>query len=306
MSLPDQTGRRVVVTGANAGLGYITARTLAGAGAEVVLAVRSLEKGDAAATKIRTAHPLAQVQVAHLDLADLSSVRRFAEARSAAGRLDLLVNNAGVMLVPTRQLTHDGFELQMGVNHLGHFALTAQLMSVLAESAPRGESPGGRVVSLTSIAHRTTGTLDPRMGVHGPYASFDAYSQSKLACALFGFELDRRLKAAGASTISVVAHPGYSATELFTRNEHPSLVDRVTGLMTPIIGSKPEHGAQPQIFAATDETLTGGELIGPRFLFRGKPVRELGKSNARDTSSAVWLWEQSEELTGQRFAVHAA
>ena len=159
-------------------------------------------------------------------------------------------------------------------------------------------------LSLSSIAHRSTGTLDPRMGLNGPYASFDAYSQSKLACALFGFELDRRLKAAAASTISVVAHPGYSATELFTRNENPSLFDRLTGLITPLVGSKPEHGAQPQIRAAVDPTLTGGEFIGPRFLVRGKPVRETPKRNALDTTSAAWLWEQSEELTGESFTVH--
>jgi NAD(P)-dependent dehydrogenase (short-subunit alcohol dehydrogenase family) len=298
MSLPDLTGRRAVVTGANAGLGLVTASSLAGAGAEVLLAVRDLAKGDAAAGRIRSAHPRARVEVAQLDLADLDSVRRFTDARVAAGPLDILVNNAGLMLIPTRQATVDGFELQMGVNHLGHFALTARLMPALRLAA------AARVVSLSSIAHRLTGALDPRLGIAGPYAAMNAYSQSKLACALFGFELDRRLRRADARVTSVVAHPGYSATDLFTRHARPGL-SRLNRLATPIIGSSPEHGAQPQIRAAVDSTLAGGELIGPRFLMRGKPVRELPARNARDGRSAAWLWERSAELTEQPFELLA-
>lgn len=297
MSLPDQTGRRAIITGANVGLGFVSAQALARAGASVVLAVRDTAKGGAAAARIRQRQPDAQLEVARLDLADLASVRRFADVQLDRGPLDILMNNAGMMLVPTRQLTTDGFELQMGVNHLGHFALTAQLLPALLRAK------AARVVSLSSVTHRIAGELDPRLGVTGPYAAMHAYAQSKLANALFGFELDRRLRAADAPITSVVAHPGYSATELFTRNPNPSLSDRLTGLITPLVGSTPEHGAQSQIRAAVDPTLTGGELVGPRFRVRGAPVRELPARNARDHRSAQWLWERSEQLTERAFEV---
>ncbi|HET9873038.1 MAG TPA: oxidoreductase [Propionibacteriaceae bacterium] len=292
MSLPDLTGRRVVITGGNAGLGFVSARTLASAGAHVLLAVRDLKKGEAAAAQIRAAADGASVNVAALDLADLASVRAFADAQLESGPLDILINNAGLMLVPTRQLTADGHEMHMGVNHLGHFALTLRLMPVLSES------PAARVVSVSSVAHRLTGSLDRRLGLEGRYTSMTAYSQSKLACALFGFELHRRLRQAHVPITSVVAHPGVVATELFTRQLRPGIFHRVTGALTPLLGSAPEHGAQPQIRAAADPSLVGGELIGPRFLLRGEPVLEVPARNARDFASAAWLWERSEQFTG--------
>ncbi len=299
MLLPDLTGRRAVVTGANAGLGLASARALAHAGAEVVLAVRDVTKGELAAAKIKSAYPGAWLRVSELDLADLSSVRRFARSCAEEGPLDILMNNAGLMRVPTRQLTTDGFEMHMGVNHLGHFALTAQLLPALTQA----QSP--RVVSLSSVAHRIAGPLDPGLGLGGRYNAMTAYAQSKLACALFGFELDRRLRQAGSTVTSVVAHPGLSATELFTRQQQPGLTDRLVGLVTPIVATRPATGAEAQLRAAVDPSLRGGELIGPRFLVRGRPVREPPGLNARDPRSAGWLWEQSEQLTDQSFAVVA-
>lgn len=294
MALPDLTGRRAVVTGANAGLGFVSAKALAEAGAEVVLAVRNLEKGTEAQERLAQSGLGDRVSVARLDLADLGSVQGFAAEQLAAGPLDLLLNNAGLMMVPERQLTPAGFEVQMGVNHLGHFALTALLLPALTAA------PAGRVVSLTSLAHRMAGPLDPRLGTAGTYRAFSAYAQSKLACALFGFELDRRLRKAGSPVISVVAHPGLAATELFTRHQHQRLSDRLLAF-TPLVGSSPAHGAQSQLRAATDPTLKGGELIGPRFLIRGGPVREVPAAAARNWSAAMLLWDLSVSLTETPF-----
>ncbi len=194
IGLPDQVGRRVIVTGANTGLGFAVARVLAGAGAEVVLAVRDLDKGVAASLKIRHDFDEAQVRVVHLDLASLASIADFVAAQVAAGPVDLLVNNAGVMLVPRREFTADGFEMHMGVNHLGHFALTAGLLPALERS------PAARIVSVTSIAARRARRLDHGLGLDGDYTPMGAYSQSKLAVGMFAVELDRRLQAVGSSS----------------------------------------------------------------------------------------------------------
>lgn len=309
-----------MVTGANTGLGLVCAAELSAAGADVVLAVRSVEKGLAARDRLSapgrsvsreaSGRPRrGRLSVARLDLADLASVAAFARAQVAAGPLDILVNNAGLMLVPDRQLTAAGFELQMGVNHLGHFALTAQLMPLL--SSARG-LPGpqqrrrARVVSLTSIAHRLTGTLDPRLNLGGSYRAFNSYAQSKLACLLFGLELDRRLRLADASVCSVVAHPGYVATELFSRTPNPSMSDRLTSLVTPVVGTRPRVGAQSQLRAATDPSLRGGELIGPRFGVRGAPVTERPAGNGLDRASASLLWDLSSSLTEVSFGLPAS
>ena len=290
----DLSGRRAVVTGANTGLGFVTARALARAGAEVVLTARDPAKGSAAVARIQTERPRGRVSVTDLDLADLGSVAACAD-RLLTGPVDLLVNNAGLMLVPERQWTADGFELHMGVNHLAHFALTARLLPALQQA------PAARVVSLSSIAARTAGPLDPRLGAAGMYAPFSAYAQSKLACALFGLELDRRLKANGSPVTSVVAHPGVSATELFGRQRSASVYHRLTALVSPVVGTRPEQGARPQLRAATDSSLTGGELIGPRFLVRGGPVREAPSVHMADRASAALLWESSALLTGVTF-----
>ena len=288
-----------MVTGANTGLGLACARALAAMGADVVLAVRDLDKGEAARSGLLSetpgaAHP-ERLTVGRLDLADLVSVRNFAAQQAAAGPLDILVNNAGLMVVPTRQLTVDGFEVQMGVNHLGHFALTAQLMPALSEAER------ARVVSVTSVAHRLTGPLDPRLNLVGRYDAFSSYAQSKLACALFGIELDRRLRSSGSTATSVVAQPGYVATHLFNRQDRPSLSQRLTSVVTPVIAARPRAGARSQVRAAVDPTLSGGELIGPRFLVRGAPVREQPARNALDPGSASLLWDLSGSLTEVSF-----
>jgi NAD(P)-dependent dehydrogenase (short-subunit alcohol dehydrogenase family) len=284
-----------VVTGANTGLGLATVRELAAMGADVVLAVRDVAKGTAARAGLLSELPgrlrPEQLTVARLDLADLASVADFAREQVAAGPLDILVNNAGLMVVPTRQLTADGFEVQMGVNHLGHFALTALLMPALSGGSP------GRVVSVTSVAHRLTGPLDPRLNLVGRYDSFSSYAQSKLACALFGIELNRRLRTSGSSVTSVVAQPGYVATHLFDRQDRPSLQTRLTSVITPVLAARPRAGARSQVRAAVDPRLSGGELIGPRFLVRGAPVREQPARNALDPGAASLLWDLSGSLT---------
>ena len=204
--IPDQSGRTAVVTGANSGLGLVTARGLARAGASVVLACRDVRKGEAAAAEIGAAVPGARLEVAELDLSSLASVRRFAAALGV-GELALLINNAGIMMTPQQQ-TGDGFELQFGTNHLGHFALTGLLLERL------GRAGGARVVTLSSLEHKSGHIhFDDLQLVHG-YAPRKAYRQSKLANAVFGLELDRRLRAAGSPVVSVLAHPGYTATNL--------------------------------------------------------------------------------------------
>ena len=293
------TGRRVIVTGANAGLGLITVREFAAAGASVVLAARNPEKLADAVRQVRADLPEADLSVGVLDLADLTSVCRFAAEQRELGALDVLINNAGLMLVPEREFTADGFEMHMGVNHLGHFALTRELYPALAERS-------GRVVSLSSMAHRMTGPLDPGMGEIGPYGPFDNYAQSKLACVMFALELNRRIKRAGGGVTAVAAHPGYVATTLFTRYQQPSLSDRLSWIFTPIVGSRPSHGARSQLRAATDPALVGGEFIGPRFVIRGKPHLAAPAPAALDHDAAAMLWEISAEKTGGDFVFDPA
>ena len=293
----DQTGRRAVVTGANAGLGYQTALALAGAGAEVVLAVRDLDRGQEAAQRIRERIELAKLRVILLDLGDLASVRDFAATQSAAGPLDLLVNNAGLMLVPRRELTVDGFESHMGVNHLGHFALTAQLLPALRSA------PAGRVVSVTSLMLRSAGTLDHGLGLQDPYSPSAAYAQSKLAVALFATELERRLRAADSTVTSVLAHPGWSASggrrpARPARPVHRPASVRLASRATALLGTSARVGARPQVYAATVPDLSGGELIGPRFGVHGGPRPIRPPSSVTDPEQAAWLWDESVRLTG--------
>jgi NAD(P)-dependent dehydrogenase (short-subunit alcohol dehydrogenase family) len=307
----DQVGRRAVVTGANTGLGYQTALALAGAGAEVVIAVRDLDRGQEAAQRIRDRVEQANLRVILLDLADLASVHDFAAAVRDDGPVDLLVNNAGLMLVPRRRLTADGFEAQMGVNHLGHFALTAQLLPALQQA------PDARVVSVTSLMFRRAGRLDHRLGIEGPYSPSTAYAQSKLAVALFAVELERRLTAADSTVSSVLAHPGWSATggrrsprsgstpgptHAAQRSPLPpekaGLSVRVARRATALLGSSAVTGARPQVYAATAPTVSGGELIGPRYLVRGAPRPVTLPATISDQSEADWLWSESVRLTG--------
>lgn len=292
LGVADQHGRRAVVTGANTGLGYQTSLALAGAGAEVVMAVRDLDRGQDAAQRIRDSIDQPKLRVLHLDLADLSSVRDFAAEQAAAGPLDLLVNNAGLMLVPRRELTRDGFEAQMGVNHLGHFALTAGLLPALSQST------AARVVSVTSIAARRARSLDHGLGLTGKYTPMGAYSQSKLAVALFAEELDRRLRAVGSTVTSVLAHPGWSATAVHQPGDSPGLSVRVGRRATAILGSSPRTGARSQVHAATAPDVAGGQFVGPRLIVRGAPQTVPLTAAMTNTADAGWLWAESARLTG--------
>ncbi len=295
--IPDQSGRTAVVTGANSGLGAITARELARKGAAVVLACRNTEKGEQAAASIRDAAPGAAVEVAKLDLADLNSVHAFAEGLEH-DRLDLLVNNAGLMAIPRRE-TKDGFEMQLGTNHLGHFALTGLLL----ERLERGSEP--RVVTLSSGAHRTVRGIDfDDLQGTKRYFRWTAYGQSKLANLLFAFELQRRAEAARSPLLSMAAHPGYSATNLQSRGGGGNgLLTRAEDMLmwvsNLVIAQSEEMGALPTLYAATEPGLPGGSYAGPDGIGeqRGHPKLVGTAGAARDEEAARRLWEVSEELT---------
>ncbi len=304
--IPDQSARRAIVTGANSGLGLVTARELARRGASVTLAVRNTEKGERAATAIREAEPSAQVRVVALDLADLDSIRAFAEAREDIG-LDLLVNNAGVMALP-RRTTKDGFEMQMGTNHLGHFALTGLLMPALE----KGDDP--RVVTLSSPAHRIGSMNFDDLQGERRYFRWSAYGQSKLANLLFAYELQRRASAAGLQLKSMAAHPGYSATNLQTRGSGgdggllTKLEDGVMAVSNKLLAQSAEMGALPTLYAATVKDLPGGSYIGPDGVGeqRGHPQLVDSTPASKDQAAARRLWEVSEQLTGVSFDLATA
>ena len=288
--IPDQEGRTFVVTGANSGLGYETARALAAKGARVVLTARNAERGRAALAKIRVEYPNADLELASLDLADLDSVRAFAAGLDEP--VDVLVNNAGVMM-PPRTLTKQGFESQFATNHLGHFALTGLLLERIRE----------RVVTVTSGLHRR-GTIqfDDLTGER-VYSPVDAYAQSKLANVLFALELDRRVRAAGSSLVSAYAHPGYSATNL--QSSGPTgLLNLLMKPANLLVAQSAEQGALPQLYAATAGDVTGGDFFGPDGLgeMRGYPKRVQPVSSATDPETAERLWKVSEELTGVSYS----
>lgn len=290
--IPDQSGRLAVVTGSNTGLGLATAEALAGAGAEVVLAIRNLDKGEAARSQILSKHPDATIHLQSLDLGSLDSIRAAAnDLLDRHDRLDLLINNAGLMYT-TWQTTSDGFEMQMGVNHLGHFALTNLLLDRLMATY------GSRVVSVSSVGHRIRSKLDPATMMSGEkYDRIAAYGRSKLANLLFTYELQRRLEAAEATTAALVAHPGVSATEL--GRESPALVKLSIKLSGPLLQSAAK-GALPQLRAATDPAARGGEYYGPDgFMeWRGNPIVVTSSERSHDRDLQQALWAESERLTG--------
>ena len=294
--IPDQTGRTAVVTGANSGLGLITARELARAGARVVITARDPRKAESAREAIAGQVGNAELEPRVLDLADLGSVRAFAgEVESRHERLDLLVNNAGVMMTP-RQTTADGFELQLGTNHLGHFALSGLLLAALE----RGRD--ARVVTVTSIEHRP-GRIDFDDLQHKhDYSPRGAYQCSKFANAVFGLELDRRLRAAGLPVKSVLAHPGYSATNLQLSGPTGPMKSllRVTN---KLVAQSVERGALPQLYAACAPDVEGGAFYGPDGFneMRGHPKRVRPVGRAEDPELGRRLWQVSEELTGVRY-----
>jgi NAD(P)-dependent dehydrogenase (short-subunit alcohol dehydrogenase family) len=294
--IADQHGRVAVVTGANSGLGLETARELARHGAHVVLACRNAEKGARALSEIEDSAPGAQLELAELDLGSLASVESFAEGfRASHDGLDLLIDNAGVMAPPRRQ-TADGFELQLGTNHLGHFALAARLIGAL-----EGREDA-RVVTLSSGMHKV-GRIDfDDLQSTRRYNRWRAYSQSKLADLMFALELDRRLRAAGSEVKSVAAHPGYSATNLQSAAAPP--LDRLMmQAANPFLAQGADRGALPTLYAATFPGLAGGSYVGPDGFgeLRGHPHLVTPSRAARDEDVAARLWSVSEELTGVRF-----
>jgi NAD(P)-dependent dehydrogenase (short-subunit alcohol dehydrogenase family) len=297
--VPDQSGRVVIVTGANTGIGYHTAAALAYRGAHVVLAVRNLEKGNEALSRIVAATPGADVTLQALDLSSLDSVRAAADAlRTAYPRIDLLINNAGVMWTP-KQVTADGFEMQFGTNHLGHFALTGLLLDHLL--AVRGS----RVVTVSSQGHRFRASIhfDDLQSEHH-YDRIAAYGQSKLANLLFTYELQRRLAAGPeAKTIAVAAHPGGSNTELM-RNL-PAMLRPAAAVLGPMLFQSPAMGALPTLRAAADPAVEGGQYYGPDGFGeqRGHPKLVQSSAQSHDEDLQRRLWAVSEELTGVSFPV---
>jgi NAD(P)-dependent dehydrogenase (short-subunit alcohol dehydrogenase family) len=294
--IPDQTGRVAIITGANTGLGYETAAALADHGARVVLAVRNLDKGKDAAARITANSPHADVALQELDLTSLDSVRAAADQlRSAHDRIDLLINNAGVMWTP-KSTTQDGFELQFGTNHLGHFAFTGLLLDRLLPVA------GSRIVTVSSMGHRIRAAIhfDDLQWERG-YSRVGAYGQAKLANLLFTYELQRRLAPRG-TTIAVAAHPGGSRTEL-TRNL-PALLARVTPVIEPLFQGA-DMGALPTLRAATDPGVLGGQYYGPDGFGeqRGYPKVVASSEKSHDADVQRRLWAVSEELTGVVYPV---
>jgi NAD(P)-dependent dehydrogenase (short-subunit alcohol dehydrogenase family) len=296
--VPDQSGRVAVITGANTGIGYEAALVLAGKGAKVVIAVRNRDKGARAVDTIKRAHPAADVTVQELDLASLASVRSAAEGlESALPRIDLLINNGGVMY-PPKQVTADGFELQFGTNHLGHFAFTGLLLDKLVDVA------GSRVVTVARMAHRNLADIHfDDLQWQRRYNRVAAYGQSKLANLMFTYELQRRLAATGAPTIAVAAHPGISNTELMRHLPGTGLpgVMKLAGLIT----NSPAVGALATLRAATDPSVAGGQYYGPSGFNEmiGHPVLVDSNAKSHDVAVQKRLWTVSEELTGVKYGI---
>lgn len=292
-NIPDQSGKVVIVTGANSGLGYEAARMLAHKAAIVTMACRNQEKGKRAVEQIRRENPTGRVVLQRLDLADLGSVQQFVEDfLEENDHLDILINNAGVMATPYRK-TADGFELQFGTNHLGHFLLTGLLYDTLKST------PGSRVVTVSSYAHLFGRINFDDLNSEGFYQKWLAYGQSKLANVLFGYELQRRTSRNGKNPISSVVHPGYAATNL----QHTSTF---FSLLNPILAQSPEMGALTILYAATSPQINGGEYIGPDGFLgqRGYPHLSRSSSLSRDEKTARRLWEVSEQLTGIQFDIN--
>jgi NAD(P)-dependent dehydrogenase (short-subunit alcohol dehydrogenase family) len=296
--MEDLSGKRVIITGATHGIGFEAAKELAAKGADVVMAVRNVDKGEKAAENIRSTYPSASVTVMNLNLADLGSVKEFASEYAARfDRIDVLINNAGVMMPPYKR-TRDGFELQFGTNHLGHFALTASLLPLIMST------PLSRVVTVSSIAARK-GRINFKNldGSHG-YNPMTFYRQSKLANLLFSKELQHRLERAGSSGISILCHPGITATNILSRGSGKETFGPLKNLMRVVV-QPAERGALPTLYAATHPDLRGGECIGPdnRNNTRGYPVLTDDANRLFDPDLSARLWEVSESLTGVKFAI---
>ncbi len=302
--IPDLTGKVAVVTGANGGLGLETARTLARAGAHVVMAVRNQEKAAVALDDIKSGCPSADLELVPLDLGSLASVRAAADQILAAhDKIDILINNAGVMAVPERR-TQDGFEMQFGVNHLGHFALTSHLLPAILRAA------AARVVAVSSTAHHMGRPVDPKNpNLEGAYEAWKAYGQSKLANFHFAIGLQQRFEAAGVAAQSLLSHPGLTDSDLQETSVTESgggFLQKFFHTLATSIGMTTEDGALSQLRAATDPKAKGGEFYGPLYVNNGPPVRKpilrvIGMQNAIDT-----LWDVSERMTGVALEVPRA
>jgi NAD(P)-dependent dehydrogenase (short-subunit alcohol dehydrogenase family) len=295
--VPDMQGKVAVITGANSGLGLETTRVLARRRAQVVMAVRDLTRGEQAAQAIRSAVPAANLEVVLLDLASLASIRHFAErCQAKLGRLDVLINNAGVMAIP-RRVTADGFEMQFGINHLGHFALTGLLLPLIVAT------PAARIVTVSSSAHMLGKINFGDLHGQRSYAKWAAYAQSKLANLLFAYELQRRLAAAGRSAASLAAHPGYAATNLQAAGPQMEGSPRWVWIMAQanrVLAQHAEMGALPILHAAASPDVRGGDYIGPDGWLgqRGFPKKVRSSPASYDQATAAQLWRVSEELTG--------
>lgn len=302
--IPDLKGKTALVTGANSGLGFSTARALAARGAQVILGCRDARKAETAMTAIRTSVPDAKLEFLPGDLSDQSSVRSAAELlKSRHSRLDIQVNNAGIMTLPYTK-TKDGFEMLLGTNYLGHFALTGQLLELTRST------PGSRIVTVTSLSERVGKLpLDDLNWEKSGYSRRGAYARSKLANLVFALELGRRLRKAGSNTISVAAHPGYSATNIVYGgvDAQRSILRSIWNLMArvgnTILAQPADRGALPSLYAATAANVKSGDYIGPDGLieFSGYPKRVKPSRQAQDETLAAGLWEQSQRLTGIAF-----
>ncbi|WP_152399163.1 oxidoreductase [Paenibacillus cellulositrophicus] len=289
--MPDQTGRVAIVTGSNSGIGWEAARVLATNGATVIMACRSIANANMAADQIKTLKPSGKVVVMKLDLGDLESVHAFAAAfRQHYDRLDLLINNAGVAKPPYGK-TAQGFELQFGINHLGHFALTGLMLDML------DATPGARIVTVSSLSHRSGVIRFDDLNWERNYHPARAYAQSKLANLLFTYELQRRLVAAGQSTLAVASHPGWSATNAL---RHSSMMRS----LNPLFAQSPKMGVLPTLYAATAPGVRGGDYYGPTSLeLRGYPKKVVSSASSHDEAVARRLWTVSEELTQVKYTL---
>ena len=296
--MPPQQGRLAIVTGANSGIGYQTARYLSRVGARVILACRSREKGEAARAKMVAESPAAKVEVRALDVADLDSVRRFAAEFLGGGEpLDLLINNAGVMAIPERRTTPQGFEMQFGTNDLGHFALTGLLLPALLRQ------PKSRVVTVASIAHKGGKLKFDDLNAERDYDPRRAYQQSKLANVVFGLEFDRRLRARSASTASAIAQPGVAVTNIVSNGMGTGMKGRIVNVLFRFVAQSDDRGSWPLLYAATSSQVRGGGYYGPDGIaeIKGTPVEVKPKPDALDPAAGKRLWEISETLTGVRY-----
>ncbi|WP_322905888.1 oxidoreductase [Paenibacillus campi] len=294
--IPDLTDKRIVITGGSGGLGLETAKALVAHHATVILAVRNLEKGHQAAAGLLREYPQTRVEVMHLDLADLQSIRTFADTfLQRYTSLDVLINNAGVMVPPLGR-TKDGFELQFGSNHLGHFALTGLLLPVLLDT------PSSRIVTLSSIAARTGYIYFNNLNAQIGYSALKFYGQSKLANLLFARELQKRLQETGASTISVAAHPGVANTNLISRGSGQQ-AGKAASFVWGLFSQTAELGALPTLYAAVEPSLRGGEYIGPdgKGSRKGYPQPDHSFEHKYNDSTASKLWRVSEEMTGVEY-----